>query len=137
LREGHDLTIISIGGRLNDSLKAASRLAALGIQARVLSLHTLKPMDKGSILAAAKETKIIVTVEEHSTIGGLGSAVAECILESDVRLRAFKRIGLNDAFAATVGDQEHLCRQHGIDGDGIAQAVRSLLLKRDPSHLTV
>ncbi len=111
IRYGKDITLIATGGQLFETMKAANMLAGQGIQARVLSMHTVKPLDAEAILAAASETSAIFTIEEHSVIGGLGGAVAEVLMEAEVRPRSFRRIGLKDTFSSIVGDQEYLRRQ--------------------------
>src|SRR5262249_53507868 len=93
MREGRDATLISTGGLLQTMVQTAQRLAAEGIETRVLSMHTLKPLDADAVLAAARETRAIVTIEEHSVIGGLGSAVAEVLAEAEGATGAFNRRG--------------------------------------------
>jgi transketolase len=113
VRDGEDLTLISIGGMLETAVRTADLLAVDGIHARVLSMHTLKPLDSEAVLAAAEQTCAIATLEEHSLIGGLGSAVAEILAESHLRV-PFKRIGLPSASSAFVGSQEYLRAKHGL-----------------------
>ena len=134
LREGHDLTLISTGGMLRITVDAAERLHSTGIQTRVLSMHTLKPLDQDAILDAACETGAIMTVEEHSVIGGLGSAVAEVLAEADQKTNVlFKRIGLPSSFSPYIGTQEYLQAQHGLSQEGIFKsAVELLTKKRNP-----
>lgn len=127
VRQGNDITLISTGAQLYDTLKAADALAEQGIQARVLSMHTVKPLDTDAVLQAAEETSAIFTIEEHSIVGGLGGAVAEVLLESDHRPRHFKRIGLKSTFSSVVGDQEYLRAHYGLDTAGILKTVRSVL----------
>jgi transketolase len=126
--QGKDVTLITTGGQLHNTMQAAGFLAREGIQTRVLSMHTVKPLDTKAILTAAEETSAIFTVEEHSVIGGLGGAISEILLEADQRPRYFKRIGLNDTFSSVVGDQEYLRTQYGLDAIGIFNAVRSVLV---------
>jgi transketolase len=126
-REGNDVTLISTGGQLHAGMNAAEILAGQGIQARVLSMHTLKPLDTDAILAAARETLAIFTIEEHSITGGLGGAVAEILLEADQRPRVFKRIGLHDMFTSLVGDQDFLRAHYQLDSDSIADTVGAVL----------
>jgi len=125
VRSGKDVTLIATGGQLHDSVRAADDLAKQGIDARVVSMHTIKPLDAEAVLAAAEETDGIFTVEEHSVIGGLGGAVAELLLESGLQPRHFKCIGLNDTFSSLVGDQEHLRALYGLDAKGIVRAIRA------------
>lgn len=127
VREGRDLTFMVIGGLLQNTLQAAERLAEEGLQARVVSMHTLKPLDRETVITAARETPAIFTVEEHSVVGGLGSAVAELLLESDVRRVCFKRIGLAETFSSEVGDQDYLRAFYGLDGPGILHTVKAAL----------
>jgi transketolase len=130
LRSGDDVTLISTGGMLQAAVRVAERLAAAGIDARVLSMHTLKPLDEEAVLAAARETSAILTIEEHSIIGGLGSAVAELLAETeDVRI-PFKRLGVPPRFSPRVGTQEYLLAENGLDDNSIMEAVTSLLGRR-------
>lgn len=127
VRPGSDITLISTGGMLYDAVQVAEALNREGISARVLSMHTVKPLDADAVLSAARETQAIFTLEEHSIIGGLGGAVAEVLLESDTRPRTFKRIGLNGGFSSMVGSQEYLRAQYGLDSAGILQTVHTVL----------
>ena len=127
MREGSDATLISTGGLLQTTVRAAQRLADGGIQTRVLSMHTLKPLDAEAVLAAARETRAIVTIEEHSIIGGLGSAIAEVLVEADAANVAFKRIGLPSAFSAYIGSQEYLQDRHGLTEEAVSKCVVGLL----------
>jgi transketolase len=126
-REGHDLTIISTGGMLSTAMEAANQLDSRGIRSRVLSMHTLKPIDEEAIISAATETGAIVTLEEHSKIGGLGGAVAEVLAEMDGVSIPFRRVGLPSAFAPLAGSQEYLLAAHGLGTESIVQTVLSLL----------
>ena len=113
LREGRDLTLISTGAMLEETVRAADRLASLGLGVRVLSMHTVKPIDQEAILAAAKETGGIVTVEEHSLVGGLGSATADVLAESGRRFGFFRKFGVPDEIRHHVGSQDYLRRRCG------------------------
>jgi transketolase len=126
VRDGDAITIISTGALLQNAIRVADTLATRGIQARVLSMHTVKPLDEEAILAAARETRALVTLEEHSIIGGLGGAVAECLAESGHSV-PFKRIGLPSAFSAHVGSQEYLRSQSNLSPEGILAALEPLL----------
>jgi transketolase len=126
VRRGDDLTLISTGGMLRAVTEAADRLSADGIYARVLSMHTLKPLDTEAVLSAARETAAVFTIEEHSTLGGLGGAVAEVLAESGQPLPAFKRLGLPSAFSPRVGTQQYMLEQYGLSVDGIVQTVEAL-----------
>lgn len=126
VREGGDLTLISTGSMLKAALGAAALLEERGVSARVLSMHTLKPLDDEAVLRAARETGTILTLEQHSVIAGLGGAVAELLAESGIRVR-FRRVGLPSAFSPAVGSQAWLERQHGLDEPAITSAALELL----------
>ena len=128
VREGKNLTIVVTGGLLQNALAAATRLASDGLEARVLSMHTLKPFDADAVIDAARDTGAVFTLEEHSIVGGLGGAVAETLLESNVRPRIFKRLGLpGEKFSSKVGDQDYLRREFGLDADSIAATITAAL----------
>jgi len=127
MREGKDATLISTGGILQNVVRAAQRLAKDGIETRILSMHTVKPLDLEAVLAAARETDAIFTVEEHSILGGLGSAVAEVLAESDGPKVAFRRIGIPPSFSPHIGSQEYLQECHGLTDEGIAKTVATTL----------
>jgi transketolase len=129
LRDGEDLTLISTGGLLQTAVQVAERLAANGIETRVLSMHTLKPLDEKAVIDAARETRAIVTLEEHSIIGGLGSAVGEVLAETNGMKIAFKRIGLPCFFSPYVGSQEYLRAQHGLTEEAILNCLKSFIRK--------
>jgi transketolase len=127
MREGKDVTLISTGGILQTAVRAAQLLAGSGIESRLLSMHTLKPLDEGAIFSAARETRAIVTLEEHSILGGLGSAVAELLAESALPRIPFKRIGVPPAFSPHIGSQEYMQDCHGLTPDAIARSVENIL----------
>lgn len=127
VRQGRDVTLIATGGMLCNAIGAAATLSKQGLTCRVLSMHTVKPLDVEAVLAAARETTGVFTIEEHSIIGGLGGAVAEVLLEADQRPRYFKRIGLNGGFSSIVGDQEYLRAQYGLDVPGIVATIHRVL----------
>lgn len=121
LREGTDVTVVATGLMVNEALNAAEMLAQEGISVRVINIHTIKPLDKEIILKAAQETGTIVTAEEHSIIGGLGSAVAEAVCEGcPVPVR---RIGVNDTFGHS-GPAVELLKQFGLSAEHIAEVAR-------------
>ncbi len=124
LKDGKDLTIIATGLCVSYALEAARRLARDGINARVINIHTIKPLDEELIIRAAKETGKIVTVEEHSVIGGLGSAVCECLSEH-CPCRTL-RIGVNDVFGES-GPAVKLLAKYGLDENGIYTKVKAFL----------
>lgn len=124
LREGKDVTIIASGLTVSTSLDAAEMLSQEGIEARVINMHTIKPIDKEAVVNAAKETGKIVTVEEHSVIGGLGSAVCDVLCENyPVKV---KKIGINDVFGES-GPAVELVAKYGLDGAGIYKMVKEFL----------
>ena len=121
LREGKDLTIIANGLCVAASMEAAEKLAADGIDAKVINIHTIKPLDEELVVAAAKETGKVVTVEEHSIIGGLGGAVCECLAEKAPV--PVKRIGINDVYGES-GPAVALLEKYGLDADGIYKQIK-------------
>jgi transketolase len=125
LREGKDVAILATGGCVGSALAAHDALKADGIAARVINVHTLKPLDRGAIERAARETGRVVTAEEHSILGGLGGAVAEVMAE--LGLGRLRRVGVRDVFCTEVEPYPELLRIHGIDAAGIERAARSLL----------
>ena len=124
LREGTDVTIIATGLEVSESLEAAKKLEADGISAKVINIHTIKPLDEELIIEAAKETGRIFTVEEHSVIGGLGGAVAEVL--SEKAPTKMLRIGINDVFGES-GPAVKLLEKYGIDAAGIYEKVKAFM----------
>lgn len=125
VRNGKDVTIIATGLMVNEAKIAAEQLASEGIDARVINIHTIKPIDADIIIKAAKETGVIVTAEEHSVIGGLGSAVAETVCENGVPVPVV-RVGINDVFGKS-GKAEELLHEFGLDADNIVKNVKKAL----------
>ena len=123
LRDGKDLTIVATGLMVAESLAAAEKLAADGIDARVINIHTIKPLDEELIIKAAEETGHIVTVEEHSIIGGLGSAVCETL--AGVSPVKVDRIGIRDTFGES-GPAVQLLEKYGLNADGIYTYIKNL-----------
>jgi transketolase len=124
LRDGRDVTLIATGNMVEQALLAANTLAGRGIQARVLDCHTIKPIDVEAILDAARETKGIVTAEDHSVIGGLGSAVCE-VVAGEVPTRVL-RVGLEDRFASSGRDYTTLLAHYHLDYHAIVRKVECL-----------
>ena len=124
LREGKDVTLVATGLEVNEALIAAEKLAADGIEAKVINIHTIKPLDEELIVAAAKETGKVVTIEEHSVIGGLGSAVCDVLAEKAPT--KVMKIGVNDVFGES-GPALELIKKYGLDGDSIYQKVKAFL----------
>jgi transketolase len=127
VRAGSDITFVGTGGILGEVLKAAEVLEGLGVCSRVLSMHTIEPLDIASLLEAAKETQGIITVEEHTVKGGLGGAVAEALAESGNFPGFFTRIGLREGFSSAVGTQEYLRKRYGLDAASIVDKTLSKL----------
>lgn len=123
LREGRDYTIIATGILVNEALEASKILSSQGIEVRILDMHTIKPIDKEAVLRAARETKGIVTAEEHTVLGGLGSAVAEVTAESCPVPMAF--VGVKDRFGQS-GKPAELMKAYGLTAGDIVQAVNRL-----------
>lgn len=130
LREGKDLTIISTGGIIYEVLKATEELAGLGICVRLINMHTIKPIDKKAILKAALETKAILTVEEHAIEGGLGSAVAEVVLEDNNKPVRFKRLGLNNIFPSGYGTYDEMKQINGLACKDIVREAKAICKNR-------
>ena len=124
LKEGKDLTIVATGICVESALAAAEQLATDGVNAKVINIHTIKPLDEDLIVAAAKETGKIVTVEEHSVIGGLGSAV--CDVLSEKAPTQVLKIGINDVFGES-GSAQILVEKYGLDGKGVYAKIKEFL----------
>ena len=122
LKEGTDVTIIATGLCVNESMEAAKMLEADGISAEVINIHTIKPLDEELVLSSAKKTGKVVTVEEHSVIGGLGSAVADVLSEKEPT-RMIK-IGINDVFGES-GPAVELIKKYGLDAESIYKKVKA------------
>ncbi len=128
LKDGKDVTIVATGLMVNEALIAAENLKADGIDARVINIHTIKPIDKDILVKAAKETGAIVTAEEHSIIGGLGSAVTE-VLSEEYPVPVV-RLGVNDTFGKS-GPALELLKIFGLDAENIAEkAKKAVSLKK-------
>ena len=127
VRQGTDISFVACGETVAPALAAADLLAADGIECRVISMHTIKPLDEAAVLQAATETRGVITVEEHSVNGGLGEACASLLLQSGVHTR-FKIVGLPDDHTVT-GSQPEIFRHYGIDGLGLAATAKKLFSK--------
>lgn len=125
LTEGSDVTFIASGETVAPTVMAAQLLANEGISCRVISMHTIKPLDEETLLAAARDTKALLTVEEHSVCGGLGSACAEILLQKGI-CPPFKIIGIPDEDTVT-GSQSDIFKHYGITPEGLAGSARCLL----------
>ena len=127
LKDGTDVTIIANGLMVPDALTAAEMLAEEGINARVINIHTIKPIDEDIIVKAAKETGAIVTAEEHNIIGGLGSAVAEVLCEKCPA--PMVRVGVNDKFGKS-GKPAQLLKEYGLTPENIAAKAKEAIAKK-------
>ena len=126
LKEGTDVTIISTGICVDSAIGAAEKLAAEGISAEVINIHTIKPLDEELVLASAKKTGRVVTVEEHSVIGGLGSAVCDALSAKLPTLVC--KIGMNDIFGES-GPAAELVAKYGLDAEGVYSKTKAFLGK--------
>ncbi len=124
LREGTDVTIVATGLCVSSALEAAEKLAAEGVSAEVINIHTIKPLDKEMIVASAKKTGKVVTVEEHSVIGGLGGAVCEAL--SEAAPTPVRRIGVYDTFGES-GPAAALLAKYRLDGEGVYAQIKEWL----------
>ena len=126
LRDGGDATLLTTGNMLATAVRSADLLAADGIICRVVSMPSVKPLDTAALDAAAERTRVVVALEEHSILGGFGSAVAEHLAERGTPVR-FRRIGAADRFSHLCGEQEFHRRAHGLTAEQVANVVRALL----------
>jgi len=139
LREGSDLALMSTGGMLKTAVEVAQGLGADGMSVRVLSMHTVKPLDGEAVQAALRETSAVFTLEEHRETGGLGSAVAEVVAESGVHCTSvrhtgvrgviFKRFGIKDEVLHEIGSQDYLRERSGLSPNGIIAAIREVMAR--------
>jgi len=125
VREGTDVTFIATGETVYHALMAAEAMEADGLSCRVISMHTVKPLDIEAVLLAASETRAIVTVEEHSICGGLGEACAGVLMQAGLSV-PFKIVGLPDEYTVT-GSQVEIFEHYGISAEGLARTARELL----------
>jgi len=121
LRDGHDVTVIACGVTVLHAMEAAERAAANGVSVRVLDMHTIKPLDEAAVLKALADTRRIITAEDHTVLGGLGSAVADVIARSGKGC-AFRKLGYQDEYSI-VGYPDDLLHHYKIDADGILEAI--------------
>ncbi|MDE6677848.1 MAG: transketolase family protein, partial [Ruminococcus sp.] len=124
MKDGSDITIIATGLMVNEALEASKVLETEGISARVVNIHTIKPLDKELICRCAKETGVIVTAEEHSVIGGLGSAVAEAVTECCPV--PVVKIGVNDVYGYS-GPAVDLLKDFGLSAENIVKTTKEAL----------
>lgn len=127
MRQGSDALIVTTGITLKIGLEAATELATHGIESSVLHVHTVKPLDSEAILERAADVRTIVVVEEHTVIGGLGSAVAELLAESDLMDgKRFRRVGFPDVFPEGYGSQASMMARYGITAEHVAALIQQL-----------
>jgi len=133
MREGADALILTTGITLKVGLDAAQKLSESGIEASVIHVPTVKPLDTEHILSACSQVPVVVTVEEHTVIGGLGSAVAELVAEANFEpSKRFKRIGLPDAFPDKYGSQDSLMAHYSVTSEALSETVSGLVQQRPP-----
>lgn len=130
LRDGHDVTLIATGEPLGRALLAADHLEAEGVSCRVISMHTVRPLDMNALIHAAQHTRALITVEEHSVHGGLGEACAAVLLRQRIN-PPFELVGVPDEYTMT-GDQSEIFDYYGISADGLAATARRLLHEAQP-----
>jgi transketolase len=131
IREGRDCTLISTGNILPVALDAADRLRAASVSCGVLNMHTVKPLDVAALHVCSREKTALFTIEEHSRIGGLGSAVAEWCAAHHM-LGPMASFGADDAFASLTGSQSYLRAQNGLSAEHVAEAIAAQLAKAAP-----
>jgi transketolase len=124
VRPGLDAVIFATGGILGEAVAAAELLGAEGRSIRVVDVHTIKPLDDAAVCEAADACRIVLTLEEHTILGGLGGAIAEACLAGGARVERFVRLGVPDRYPDIVGDQTYLRAHFGLDGAGVAAALR-------------
>ncbi len=127
LSDGKDCAIFVTGGILEEVQKSVSILKKENIDASIFALHTVKPLDKDLIISTCKKMKCVVTVEEHNITGGLGSAISEILMDHNVRVNNFLRIGLNDEYSSIVGSQQYLREQYKMDYKSIVKKIKHLM----------
>jgi len=135
VRDGHDATLISTGAMLDTCVKAAELLAARQVSVRILSMHTVKPIDQQAIQSAVLETGCIISVEEHSELGGLGGAVAEVLCRNAQSPFLFRQCALPSEFAKHVGSQQYLRHVYGLTPESITQSVMELAKRKNRGAL--
>lgn len=125
VRDGSDLTFICTGTMVEPAIEASKILSTEGIEARVIDMHTIKPLDKNLVLKCARETNAIITAEEHSIIGGLGSAIAEVIAENSIKIN-FLRMGIKDIFCES-GDPKDLLEKYELNSKHMVKNAKKIL----------
>jgi transketolase len=126
IKDGDDCTIFVTGGILEEAQIAAEKLKEINITTKIISMHTIKPLDKNAVIDAYNTTRVIVTLEEHTIYGGLGSAIAEVLVDNQLTGKKVLRIGLEDGFSSIVGSQKYLRQCYKMDSDSIFNRVSIL-----------
>ncbi|AHG20547.1 transketolase [Chania multitudinisentens RB-25] len=126
LHEGSDVALVATGSTVHEIVDAAAMLADCGIQAKAISVPSLRPCDTGALLAAMRNCRAVISVEEHNVNGGLGSLVAEVLAESGAAIK-LKRLGIPDGEYASASDRAYMRQHHGFDAHGIVEQVKTLL----------
>jgi transketolase len=127
LREGNDAALLATGGILGVALAAAEVLSAQGVQARVLSVHTPRPLDSSTVFRACRDTGGLIKIQEHGVYGGLGGLVAETCPAAGVISKAFHRVGLRAGFSTIVGSQEYLWSRYRTDAEVVTAQARAIV----------
>ena len=130
LRDGSDVVMFGAGGILEEALAAAESLAADGVSCAVYSVHTIKPLDGSMVARLAAQARVVVTVEEHTLDGGLGSVLLECCAGEGVWPRRLLRFGMRDEYSSIVGSQRFLRRHYGLSAEALANGVRAALAEK-------
>ena len=126
IKDGDDCTIFVTGGILEEVQIAAKKLKEINITTKIISMHTIKPLDKNAVIDAYNTTRVIVTLEEHTIYGGLGSAIAEVLVDNQLTGKKVLRIGLEDGFSSIIGSQKYLRKCYNMDSDSIFNRVSKL-----------
>ncbi len=130
--DGKHIALICSGGITSEAMEVAKRLKDKGHFARVVSMHTIKPMDVDEIRACMDDIGCILTIEENTVVGGMGSGVAEVLAEAGYG-GSFKRMGMQDIYSSVVGDQNYLRQHYNLEADAIEQTALSLIMRNDGS----
>ena len=125
IREGDDVSFIVAGGIMKEVLSAADILNSHGISSRIVSMHTIKPLDLEVISDCVRRTPVVITVEENTVLGGLGGAVAEYCMEEGLYPKSFMRVGMKDVYSSIVGDQQYLRSYYKMDAKALVELVLS------------
>ena len=127
LQEGEDCTIFVTGGILEEVQIASKKLLKKNIKSSIISIHTVKPIDQNAVIDACDKTSAIITVEEHNLIGGLGSTIAEILMDRNLSIDRFLRIGLRDEYSSVVGSQKYLRKNYEMDSKSIYEKIFHLM----------